>query len=94
MFYFKNGNYSFFLQILVNIFLFVKQYLYESETMTKKELASRINVDPKTLKNWESSKPELLKLIYLGLATEEHAKDVKKYLEQITAIENNADMQK
>lgn len=86
MFYFKNGNYSFFLEILVNIFLFVKQYLYESETMTKKELANRINVDPKTLKNWESSKPELLKLIYLGLATEEHVKETEKYIKTIKEL--------
>jgi len=40
--------------------------------MTKKELALRINVDPKTIKNWESSKPELIKLINLGLEVEKH----------------------
>ncbi|WP_321777338.1 hypothetical protein [Sulfurimonas sp.] len=40
--------------------------------MTKKELAQRINVDPKTIKNWESSKPELIKLINLGLEVEKH----------------------
>jgi transcriptional regulator with XRE-family HTH domain len=49
--------------------------------MTKKELAERINVDPKTLKNWETSKPELLKLIYLGLATENHIKQTDEYLQ-------------
>ncbi|MDD3597559.1 hypothetical protein [Sulfuricurvum sp.] len=51
--------------------------------MTKKELAERINVDPKTLRNWEETKPELMKLIYLGLATEQHIKDVKEYLQKI-----------
>lgn len=51
--------------------------------MTKKELAERINVDPKTLKNWETSKPELLKLIYLGLTTEEHIKSTEEYLQTI-----------
>jgi transcriptional regulator with XRE-family HTH domain len=51
--------------------------------MTKKELAERINVDPKTLKNWEASKPELLRLIYLGLATEEHIKETDEYLQTI-----------
>jgi len=40
--------------------------------MTKKELAQRISVDPKTIKNWESSKPELIKLINLGLEVEKH----------------------
>jgi len=50
--------------------------------MTKKELAERINVDPKTLRNWKTSKPELLRLIYLGLATEEHIKVTEEYLKK------------
>jgi DNA-binding XRE family transcriptional regulator len=54
--------------------------------MTKKELAERINVDPKTLKNWETSKPELLKLIYLGLATEEHIKETESYIKTIKEV--------
>lgn len=51
--------------------------------MTKKELAERIDVDPKTLRNWEATKPELMKLIYLGLASEQHIKDVEQYLQKI-----------
>jgi len=51
--------------------------------MTQKELAERINVDAKTLRNWETTKPELIKLIKLGLATEKHVQDVEKYLEEI-----------
>ncbi len=54
--------------------------------MTKKELAERINVDPKTLKNWEVSKPELLKLIYLGLATEKHLKQAEEYIKIIKEL--------
>ena len=54
--------------------------------MTKKELAERINVDPKTLKNWETSKPELLKLIYLGLTTEEHSKKTEEYIKIIKEL--------
>ncbi|AFL68136.1 hypothetical protein [Sulfurospirillum barnesii] len=56
--------------------------------MTKKELAERINIDPKTLKNWETSKPELIKLIYLGLATEEHIKETEKYISNINQYVN------
>lgn len=51
--------------------------------MTKKELAERINIDPKTLKNWETTKPELIKLIYIGLATEKHIKETDTYLQTI-----------
>lgn len=45
--------------------------------MTKKELAQRINVDPKTIKNWETTKPELIKLINLGLEIEKHLGTMK-----------------
>lgn len=51
--------------------------------ISKKELAERINVDPKTITNWETTKPELIKLIYLGLATEEHIKSTEEYLKYI-----------
>lgn len=54
--------------------------------MTKKELAERINIDPKTLKNWETSKPELIKLIYLGLATEKHITQTEFYLKLIKEL--------
>lgn len=54
--------------------------------MTKKELADRINVDPKTLKNWETSKPELLKLIYLGLETEKHIKQTEQYIQTVKEL--------
>ena len=54
--------------------------------MTKKELAERINVDPKTLKNWETSKPELLKLIYLGLETERHIKQTEQYIQTVKEL--------
>ena len=46
--------------------------------MTKKELAQRINVDPKTIKNWETTKPELIKLINLGLEVEKHLGTIKQ----------------
>jgi DNA-binding XRE family transcriptional regulator len=56
--------------------------------MTKKELAKRINVDPKTITNWEKDKPELIKLIHLGLATEEHISDVENYLKSVKELQN------
>lgn len=57
--------------------------------MTKKELAERINVDPKTLKNWETTKPELMKLIQLGLAAEKHIENVEQYLKILQSTKNN-----
>ena len=57
--------------------------------MTKKELAERINVDPKTLKNWETSKPELLKLIHLGLITEQHLEETEQYITKVKEVIKN-----
>lgn len=51
--------------------------------MTKKELAERLNIDVKTLTSWEETRPEIMKLIRLGLATEMHIEDVEKYLQDI-----------
>lgn len=56
--------------------------------MTQKELAKRLNLDVKTLKSWEETRPEVMRLIRLGLATEKHLQEVEKYLENIKK-ENN-----
>jgi transcriptional regulator with XRE-family HTH domain len=56
--------------------------------ISKKELAERINVDPKTITNWETTKPELIKLIYLGLSAEEHILETEEYLKQIKGLKN------
>ncbi len=59
-------------------------------TKERIELAKRINSTPKTLYNWESSKPELIKLLMLGLQKEkelengiENDEDIKKKVEEI-----------
>jgi len=39
--------------------------------MTRTQLANKLNVTTHTIKNWEESKPELIKLINLGLHAEE-----------------------
>lgn len=51
--------------------------------MTKKEFAERLGLDVKTLASWEETRPEVMKLIRLGLATEKHVIDVEKYLKEI-----------
>lgn len=71
--------------------------------MNKKELAERLNITTKTLYNWESTKPELIKLVKLGLEYEkikenkndnekEIMKQIKEQIEnmnqRITNIEN------
>jgi len=60
-------------------------------TKERNELADRINSTPKTLYNWETSKPELIKLLLLGLQKEkeiehglENEQDLAKKLEELT----------
>lgn len=54
--------------------------------MTKKELAKRLGIDVKTLDAWEEKRPEVMRLIRLGLVTEEHIGDVKRYLDELNNI--------
>lgn len=52
----------------------------------KKELAELINVDPKTLSNWEKTKPELIRLIMMGLVANDSIElmmDCKTRIDQL-----------
>lgn len=57
--------------------------------MTKKELAERLGIDVKTLKSWEEQRPEVMRLVRLGLATEKHVEGVEKYLKEIKGESKN-----
>lgn len=46
--------------------------------MNKNELSKRIDVSLKTLYNWEETKPELIKLIKLGLEKEQELENDNK----------------
>ena len=59
---------------------------YRKLFMTQKELAERLGLDVKTLKSWEETRPEVMRLIKIGLATEQHIKDVEKYLEELKQL--------
>ena len=61
--------------------------------MNKKELAVRLDISLATLYNWEKTKPELIKLINLGLKTEnneaiENEDDIKKFFNQLSNEEH------
>lgn len=57
--------------------------------MTQKELAERLGLDVKTLKSWEETRPEVMRLIKIGLVTEQHIVDVEKYLENFKKLVKN-----
>lgn len=58
--------------------------------MTRTELAEMLNVTTHTLKNWEREKPELVRLINLGLQADTQINETKKLLEKLEEIEKKA----
>lgn len=58
--------------------------------MTKKELADILNVDVKTLRNWEKTKPELIKLINLGLQVEKQINQMEEDLKKLKELKENS----
>ena len=59
--------------------------------MDKKELAKKMNISLKTLYNWEKEKPELIKLLNMGLALNKQIDETKKYLEKLENIKQKAE---
>lgn len=59
--------------------------------MNKKELAIRLDVSLATLYNWEKTKPELIKLVNLGLrdelAIDNEEENINTYYKQLTKEE-------
>ena len=59
--------------------------------MTKKELSELLNIDVKTLRNWEKTKPELIKLINLGLQVDKQINQIEENLEILKEIKQNSE---
>ena len=58
--------------------------------MTRQELAKLIGVSRNTLNTWEKEKPELVRLINLGLQAEKQIEETKRLLNQLEEIEKKA----
>ena len=58
--------------------------------MTKQELADLIGVSRPTLNQWEKDKPELVRLINLGLKTDQTIEETRKLLEKLENIAKKA----
>ncbi len=58
--------------------------------MNRTDLANLLDVDIKTLSNWEKNKPELVKLINLGLQTEKQIEATRELLKKLEEIEEKA----
>jgi len=58
--------------------------------MNREELAEELGISLRTLSNWEKEKPKLVRLINLGLQTENTIEETKKLLEKLEEIEKKA----
>ena len=58
--------------------------------MTRQELADLIGVSRNTLNTWEKEKPELVRLINLGLQTDKQISATRELLKRLEEIEDKA----
>ncbi|MEJ5169026.1 MAG: transcriptional regulator [Arcobacteraceae bacterium] len=59
--------------------------------MTKREMAAYLDVDKKTLYNWEKFKPNLYKTVMKGLAFDEIVQSSKEAYEKAKKIQQQYD---
>ena len=62
--------------------------------MTKRDIAGSLNVDIKTLYNWQKFKPNLYKTVMLGLMVEEIIEKSEKNLEELKEIKKEFETKK
>ena len=74
----------------MGIIIYIKKFKGIITKMTRKELAEIIGVDIKTLSNWEKDRPELVRLINLGLQTDKQIEETRKLLAKLEEIELRA----
>jgi DNA-binding XRE family transcriptional regulator len=58
--------------------------------LTREELAEMFGVSRQTLNNWEKEKPELVRLINLGLTVDDQIEEAERHLEKLKAIRTAA----
>lgn len=62
--------------------------------MTKRDIAGFLNVDMKTLYNWEKYKPNLYKTVMKGLAFDELIEKSEKNLSELKELKEKFEVKK
>jgi len=57
--------------------------------LSKRDIAGYLEIDVKTLYNWEKNKPNLYKTVMMGLAFEEAIKTSEDMTKKLKSISNN-----
>lgn len=55
--------------------------------MTKRDIAGFLNIDIKTLYNWEKFKPNLYKTVMLGLKSKEIIEKMQENINELKALD-------
>jgi len=58
--------------------------------MTKEELATLLGTTRQNLNKWEKERPDLVRLINLGLSVEDQINEAERHLEKLKAIRDQA----
>lgn len=58
--------------------------------MTRKDLADILGISLRTLDNWEKEKPELVRLINMGMAIDDQIEETKNHLKRLEEIKEKA----
>lgn len=59
--------------------------------MTKRDIAGYLNIDYKTLYNWEKYKPNLYKTVMLGLMVDEVIEKSQKNIDELVSLKSSLD---
>jgi DNA-binding XRE family transcriptional regulator len=62
--------------------------------MTKRDIAGYLNIDYKTLYNWEKYKPNLYKTVMLGLMVDEIIEKSQKNVDELITLKSSFDTKK
>lgn len=62
--------------------------------MTKRDIAGYLNIDMKTLYNWEKFKPNLYKTVMKGLAFDELIEKSEKNLNELKELKEKFEVKK
>lgn len=68
-----------------------KLLIKKGNFMTKRDIAGFLNVDIKTLYNWEKFKPNLYKTVMKGLAFDEIVEAQKESYEKVQVLQKKYD---
>jgi DNA-binding XRE family transcriptional regulator len=63
----------------------------KGKAMTQRDMAGKLDIDVKTLRNWRKHKPELYKRVMLGFKVDEIIEEMKTNYENLKKLQDELD---